>query len=173
MFDTYNVTTILALAIVLIIGFLIGTAGLMRLRRVIRQLSESVYSAAKLTKDALTMANDAISILQETNRLLIAHPTWVRADKEKPPTEAGWYRVLLPGDSESDGDGHTIYDFGDYEDWAYFDPDNLDPDNDNPDTGDGFSPDNGEAYGLIAYCGPFHVSTYAAHIENLRKEKTE
>lgn len=43
---------------------------------------------------------------------------WVRGNV---PTEEGWYRVLHPGDSESI-DGHTIYAYGDYQGWAYWNP---------------------------------------------------
>lgn len=39
---------------------------------------------------------------------------WVKGNT---PTEEGWYRVLHPGDSESI-DGHTIYEYGDYQGWA-------------------------------------------------------
>lgn len=45
---------------------------------------------------------------------------WVKQNPAIPPVE-GWYRVMFPGDSES-VDGHTLYDFPDYEDWAYWTP---------------------------------------------------
>lgn len=41
---------------------------------------------------------------------------WVRGNA---PAEEGWYRVLHPGDSESI-EGHTIYEYGDYQGWAYW-----------------------------------------------------
>jgi len=45
---------------------------------------------------------------------------WV---KQKPaaPSVEGWYRVMPAGDSESI-DGFTLYEFDDYEDWAYWTP---------------------------------------------------
>lgn len=45
---------------------------------------------------------------------------WIEQQPAIPPKE-GWYRVMIPGDSESI-DGHTIYDFPDYETWAYWYP---------------------------------------------------
>lgn len=45
---------------------------------------------------------------------------WVRQKPAVPQLE-GWYRVMHPGDSDS-VDGHTIYDYPDYEDWAYWTP---------------------------------------------------
>jgi len=37
------------------------------------------------------------------------------------PTEEGWYRVLYSGDSEY-LEGHMIYDYDDYQGWAYWNP---------------------------------------------------
>lgn len=45
----------------------------------------------------------------------------LRRDKDHCPTDAGWYRVLIPGDSEADGP-HVYYDYPDYETWAQWIP---------------------------------------------------
>ncbi len=51
---------------------------------------------------------------------------WVaKSNKDHWPESEGWYRVLIPGDSETDGP-HVYYDYPDYETWAYWQP--ADPD---------------------------------------------
>lgn len=46
-----------------------------------------------------------------------------REDQDDLPKEEGWYRVRVSGDSESI-DGFTIYNYPDYDTWAYFTPAN-------------------------------------------------
>lgn len=68
------------------------------------------------------------------------------------PTIEGFYRVKVSGDSES-VDGHLIYEYEDYETWAYFTPDN--------DDSGVFAGDHDEDnYNIFAWCGPFHVRPY-------------
>lgn len=45
---------------------------------------------------------------------------WIK-QKNPVPEKEGWYVVMISGDSESI-DGHTIYDFPDYETFAYWKP---------------------------------------------------
>ena len=46
---------------------------------------------------------------------------WMRASMDEYPSEAGHYRIRISGDSES-VDGFTIYDYPDYETWAWWEP---------------------------------------------------
>ncbi len=45
---------------------------------------------------------------------------WIKEHPAHPSVE-GWYRVMHPGDSDSI-DGHTLYEYGDYPGWAYWQP---------------------------------------------------
>jgi hypothetical protein len=77
------------------------------------------------------------------------------------PNQEGWYRVMHPGDSESI-DGHTIYDFPDYEDWAYWQP--ADPeefeDFEGGYKGSWQTMHDEEGEGIFAYYGPVNVPPY-------------
>jgi len=86
-------------------------------------------------------------------------PTWVHIDtnycaegvesRTNLPTVSGHYRVMIHGDSES-VDGHVIYEFGDYETWAYIKVDE-----------NGISADLNEDFDCVfAWCGPFIVPKY-------------
>lgn len=49
---------------------------------------------------------------------------WVRrepADEGDLPTQEGFYRIMVTGDSEYI-DGHCMYEFPEYANWAYFTP---------------------------------------------------
>ena len=68
------------------------------------------------------------------------------------PDYAGWYRVMVSGDSEQI-DGHTIYDFDDYETWAFFTP--------HEDGGNFYSErDEADNDTVFAWCGPFNPPAY-------------
>jgi hypothetical protein len=80
--------------------------------------------------------------------------------EQKPaiPTAEGWYRVMHPGDSESI-DGHTIYDFPDYEDWAYWTPASPEEfeDFDGGYKGSWHTYYDADGSGIFAYAGPVEV----------------
>jgi len=83
-------------------------------------------------------------------------PEWVRTSTQEYPDDAGWYAVLLPGDSESE-DGHTIYDYPDFVTFAQFYPPVQEPPGQETEepiptwvSFDGLE-------GMIAWCGPFNV----------------
>lgn len=79
---------------------------------------------------------------------------WIkRGDENQLPTVSGWYRVMVSGDSESI-DGHTIYDYPDYETWAWFEYDN------DEETGIFTGSHDEETDMIFAYCGPFEVPKY-------------
>lgn len=87
-------------------------------------------------------------------------PEWVLADPDKGlthPEAEGHYFVLFAGDSES-VDGHTIYSFDDYTEWAYWHP--AQPE-ELEDFEGGFkgnwSSSSGEPESIIAWCGPVRV----------------
>lgn len=87
-------------------------------------------------------------------------PEWTKQRPAIPPRE-GWYRVMHPGDSETDGP-HVFYDFPDYEDWAYWTP--ADPD-EFEDFEGGYKGSwqcghDEEGDGIFAYCGPFYFKPY-------------
>jgi hypothetical protein len=66
------------------------------------------------------------------------------------PTEPGCYRVLISGDSETDG-AHVFYEFPDYETWADI---SFDPDEGTPI----FNASHDEEWEtMIAWCGPFEI----------------
>lgn len=70
------------------------------------------------------------------------------------PTEPGHYRVMISGDSESDDMGGVIYEYGDYETWAWFDAPDADGD-----------PvvrfEHGEEIEwVVAWCGPLRFPEY-------------
>jgi len=97
-------------------------------------------------------------------------PVWV---KQKPaiPSVEGWYRVMHPGDSES-CDGHTLYEFEDYEGWAYWQP--ADPseleDFEGGYKGSWHCQHDEEGDGIFAYCGPFVFTPF--HIAQRKGEVT-
>ncbi len=70
------------------------------------------------------------------------------------PTKAGWYRVMIKGDSETEGP-HVYYAYDDYETWAYFrapDPtDYLD------EVGQFTGIHDEETDMVFAWCGPFDI----------------
>jgi hypothetical protein len=77
---------------------------------------------------------------------------WVTRESRKDfPTKAGWYRVMVSGDSESI-DGHVIYSFEDYETWAYFEP--------NEDDGSFRGMHDEDEYTIFAYYGPIVIPQY-------------
>ena len=78
------------------------------------------------------------------------------------PTEEGWYRVMIHGDSESI-DGHTIYDFPDYETWAYWTPaDQAEcEDFDGGYKGSWMCTHDEDGDWVFAYCGPFEFTAYS------------
>lgn len=83
--------------------------------------------------------------------------------KQKPaiPEKEGWYRVMHPGDCETDGP-HVYYDFPDYESWAYWQP--ADPeefeDFDGGYKGSWQCQYNEEGDDIFAYYGPFEFPAY-------------
>lgn len=79
--------------------------------------------------------------------------SWIhRVDMQTKPTLAGYYRVMIGGDSEQ-VDGHTVYSFDDYETWAYFTP--------NEDDGGSFVGEHDEEdFCIVAYCGPIIFPAY-------------
>jgi hypothetical protein len=96
---------------------------------------------------------------------------WTMQKPAIPPVE-GWYRVMHSGDSES-VDGHTIYDFPDYEDWAYWqpaDPEELE-DFDGGYKGSWQTMHNEEGDFIFAYAGPvptpepFHMERRRGAVE--------
>jgi len=64
------------------------------------------------------------------------------------PMIAGWYRVLVAGDSESI-DGHKIYDYPDYEEFMFI---NIDEDGVS-----GTGPHDEEYEFVIAWYGPLEI----------------
>lgn len=80
--------------------------------------------------------------------------SWVSIDYDNAgekinlPTISGCYRVLIAGDSES-VDGHTIYEFGDYETWMDIKVDE--------DGVMGSSCYDEDFDSVIAWCGPFVI----------------
>lgn len=80
---------------------------------------------------------------------------WIQRENENTfPTLEGWHRVMVSGDSESI-DGHVIYSFDDYENWAYFTP--------NQDGGGRFVGIHDEDESVIfAFCGPITFPEYKA-----------
>lgn len=86
-------------------------------------------------------------------RKLIA-PRWTRVNDpfeyDGFPTIAGHYRVMISGDSESDGP-HVYYEYPDYETWAWYEPTE-------DEVGGTFTGVHDEEKGMIfAWCGPFIV----------------
>lgn len=88
-------------------------------------------------------------------RILVAifGPRWQERKDENDnfPDYEGWYRVMVSGDSEQI-DGHTIYEFGDYETWAYF---TL-----HEDGGNFVGVHDEDNYSIFAWCGPMHFAPY-------------
>lgn len=76
---------------------------------------------AKAKKHAHQAARD------EAAFLISLHPNpgvmmkWVTVDDKPAPEKGGWYRVMIRGDSETDG-AHVFYDYPDYETWAQWIP---------------------------------------------------
>jgi len=70
------------------------------------------------------------------------------------PTLAGHYRVMVAGDSESI-DGHTIYDYPDYETWAWFEP------SEDGEGGNFTGTHDEENESIFAYFGPIHVPKFS------------
>jgi hypothetical protein len=84
--------------------------------------------------------------------------TWVRGNV--PPAE-GWYAVMHPGDSESI-DGHTIYEFGDYQDfarWTPAEPDELE-DFDDGYKGHWMTQHDEDGDGIFAFYGPLLIPAF-------------
>jgi len=83
---------------------------------------------------------------------------WINQEPAVPSVE-GWYRVMLPGDSES-MDGFTLYEFPDYETWGYWSPASPEEYEDFADGYKGsWTVEMGEPDGLFAYAGPIAVPT--------------
>lgn len=86
--------------------------------------------------------------------------TWI---KQKPaiPAVEGWYRVMHAGDSEY-LEGHCLYDFADYESWAYWTPAGPDEfeDFDGGYKGQWKCSHDEDGDFIFAYCGPFIVTPY-------------
>ena len=81
---------------------------------------------------------------------------WIQQNPAVPDVE-GWYRVMLPGDSDS-VDGHTLYDFPDYETWGYWTPASAEEFEDFEGGYKGsWTLELGEPDGLFAYAGPVTV----------------
>lgn len=78
---------------------------------------------------------------------------WVHRSEKDFPEIAGWYRVMVSGDSESI-DGHTIYAFDDYETWAQFTK--------HEDGGSFAGIHDEDEYVIFAYCGPIIFPAYKA-----------
>jgi hypothetical protein len=91
-------------------------------------------------------------------------PRWTLVDKSNSPwrahkqypTIAGWYRVMISGDSETDGP-HVFYDYPDYETWAWFQTPEHDDEPDYVGTFTGIHDEETEM--VFAWCGPFYVPT--------------
>jgi hypothetical protein len=85
---------------------------------------------------------------------------WVQEANPVPPAE-GWYRVMVGGDSES-VDGHTIYEFPDYEQWGYWTPAAPEEfeDFEGGYKGSWKCMHDEEGEFLFAYCGPFVVPPF-------------
>lgn len=86
---------------------------------------------------------------------------WVE-QRPATPEKEGWYRVAHAGDSES-VDGHKIYEFSDYEDWAFWAPAHP---NEREDFEGGFKGrwefmHDEVAEFVFAYCGPFEFTPFA------------
>lgn len=71
------------------------------------------------------------------------------------PTQPGWYRVKIAGDSETEGP-HVYYAYDDYETWANFRIDKNDP----TDTGTFAGVHDEETDMVFAWCGPFVIPPY-------------
>lgn len=87
---------------------------------------------------------------------------WVkRFDRNHVPTEEGWYRVMIPGDSES-VDGYELYSFPDYEQWAYWTPAGPGEyeDFDGGYKGQFNATFDEESDSIFAWCGPFNPPSY-------------
>lgn len=87
--------------------------------------------------------------------------------EQKPaiPEQEGWYRVMYPGDSESDGP-HVYYDYPDYEDWAYWhpaEPEELE-DFDGGYKGSWSTQYDQSGESIFAYCGPIAVTPYSSQV---------
>jgi hypothetical protein len=67
------------------------------------------------------------------------------------PRRPGYYRVMISGDSES-LEGHTIYEYSDYETWAYF---AIDDEN-----GTFTGVHDEETDMIFAFCGPIAVPPF-------------
>lgn len=76
-----------------------------------------------------------------------------RKDDNEHPIEAGTYRVMILGDSES-LDGHLIYSFDDYVTWAEYVPDE--------DGGSFKGSHDEEDCSIFAWYGPINIPPYEA-----------
>lgn len=74
------------------------------------------------------------------------------------PRREGWYRVVHSGDSES-VDGYTIYDYPDYEAWAYWTPAREDEfeDFEGGYKGSWMCSHDEDGDFIVAFCGPIPV----------------
>ncbi|RUU80481.1 hypothetical protein [Mesorhizobium sp. M7A.F.Ca.MR.362.00.0.0] len=85
---------------------------------------------------------------------------WIKQNPAIPPAE-GWYRVMHAGDSEY-LEGHRIYDFDDYEGWAYWTPAKEDEVEDFEGGWKGSWKCTHDEDGdfIFAYCGPVEFPSY-------------
>lgn len=89
---------------------------------------------------------------------------WIEQQPAIPSAE-GWYRVMHSGDSEY-LEGHLIYDFPDYEDWAYWTPASPDEfeDFDGGYKGSWGTQHDEDGDFIFAYCGPFMPPPYTREV---------
>ncbi len=85
---------------------------------------------------------------------------WINQNPAIPPA-GGWYRVMISGDSETI-EGHTIYEYSDYETWGYWTP--AAPwefeDFEGGYKGSWTCTHDEEGDWIFAYCGPFNPPSY-------------
>ena len=108
----------------------------------------------RLRLEAMKRARKARAALADAGFGIVARTEWIN-QKPAIPAAEGWYRVMHEGDSES-VDGHTIYDFPDYEDWAYWTPAGPDEleDFEGGYKGSWRTMRDEEGDFIFAYCGP-------------------
>lgn len=116
-----------------------------------------------------------IQFLEELDRNTPPKPEWVVDEGTFPqPTKEGWYRVMHSGDSETI-DGHwVVYDYPDYEAWAYWVPAD---ENEYEDFEGGYKghwqcehDEDGDF--IFAYYGPIEKhETFAEYEKRKKKEK--
>ncbi len=106
--------------------------------------------------------------IQDVRDVLVAldaTPQWRhRVEDTDFPEVNGWYRVMVAGDSESI-DGHTIYEFDDYETWAQF--------TSHEDGGSFVGQHDEDEHTIFAYCGPFAIPEYVPEEIEIERELCE